>query len=97
MKQKTLNNTYLSMLCSELAMLLDAGLTVIDSLQILQEDEQSKDGKRIMQGLVDSMEGGDPFSAALRDSTLFPRYMVHMLEIGEKTGRMVETLKALSD
>ena len=97
MSKKTLNNTYLSMLCSELAMLLDAGLTVSDSLQILQEDEPSKDGKAIMQSLIDSMEKGDPFSTALHDAGSFPRYMVHMVEIGEKTGRLVETLKALSD
>ena len=85
------------MLSSELAMLLDAGITVSDSLQILKEDEPTKDGKTIMQGLIDAMEKGDPFSIALRDSGSFPRYMVHMVEIGERTGRLVETLKALSD
>ena len=97
MRQKTLNNTYLSMLCSELAMLLDAGLTVSDSLQVLHEDEPGKDGKAILLGLIGSMEKGDPFSIAIRDSGSFPRYMLHMVEIGEKTGRTVETLKALSD
>ena len=85
------------MLCAELAMLLDAGLTVNDSLLILLEDEPDKDGRAIMQGLTEALERGEPFSAALRDTTLFPRYMVHMIEIGEKTGRIVETLKALSD
>jgi len=96
-RQKTLNNTYLSMLCSELAMLLDAGLTVSDSLQILQEDEPGKDGKAILQSLIDAMEKGDPFSTAIIGTGNFPRYMVHMIEIGEKTGRLVETLKALSE
>jgi len=97
MRNKTLSNTYLSMLCAELAMLLDAGLTVSDSIQVLQEDEPSKDGKVIMQVLVDSLMRGEPFSAALKGSTVFPRYMVHMVEIGEKTGRLVETLTALSE
>ena len=97
MIQKTLNNTYLSMFCSELAMLLDAGLTINDSLQILQEDEPTKEGKAIMKSLTDSTEEGSPFSAAMRNEGSFPRYMVHMVEIGEKTGRIVETLKALSD
>jgi type IV pilus assembly protein PilC len=96
-KQKTLNNTYLSMLCSELAMLLDAGLTIGESLQILRDDEQGKDGKAIMQTLIDALERGEPFSSALKSAAQFPRYMVHMVEIGEKTGRQVETLKALSE
>ena len=85
------------MLCSELAMLLDAGITVSDSMQILREDEPSKEGKAIMQGLIEAMENGDPFSKALKDSGSFPRYTVHMVEIGERTGRLVETLKALSE
>ncbi|MCL2046858.1 MAG: type II secretion system F family protein [Oscillospiraceae bacterium] len=97
MAKKTLNNTYLSMLCSEIAMLLDAGITIIDALQILLEDEPTKEGRDIMLGLVDNMEGGDSFSAALIKAESFPRYAVHMVEIGEKTGRLVETLKALSE
>jgi len=85
------------MLCSELAMLLDAGLTPADSLHVLREDEPNKDGKALMQGLIEALEMGEPFSAALKGSGIFPRYMVHMTEIGEKTGRLVETLNALSE
>jgi len=85
------------MFCSELAMLLDAGLTVSDSIQILQDDEPGKDGKAVMQSLLDGLGKGEPFSGALMSSAFFPRYMVHMAEIGEKTGRLVETLKALSE
>ena len=97
MRRKALSNTYLSMLCAELAMLLDAGLTVIDSIQILQDDDPGKDGKALMQSLLDGLNKGAPFSGAMKDSSQFPRYMVHMVEIGEKTGRLVETLKALSE
>ena len=97
MRNKTLTNTYLSMLCAELAMLLDAGLTVSDSIQILQEDEPSKDGKALMQVLTDAVMRGESFAAALKGAGSFPRYMVHMVEIGEKTGRLVETMNALSE
>ena len=85
------------MLCKELAMLLEAGMTLHDSLQIMQDDETSKDGKAMMQNLIDALEGGESFATALNGSALFPRYMVHMVEIGEKTGRLVETLEALSE
>jgi len=97
MKSKTLNNTFLSMFCSELAMLLDAGLTLSDSVQILQEDEASKDAKSIMQKLYDSLMLGNQFSAAMKEVPVFPKYMVHMVEVGEKTGRLVQTLSALSE
>ena len=85
------------MLTKELAMLLEAGMTLHDSLQIMQDDEPSKDGKEMMQSLIDALEEGESFATALNGSALFPRYMVHMVEIGEKTGRLVQTLDALSE
>jgi len=97
MKSKTLNNTYLSLFNSELAMLLDAGLTLSDSVQILQEDEVSNEAKSIMQKLYDSLMIGNQFSVALKEASVFPKYMVHMVEVGEKTGRLVQTLNALSE
>jgi len=97
MKNKTLNNTYLSMFCSELAMLLDAGLTISDSIQVIQEDEPSKEAKAIMQTLYDSLMMGNQFSVALKEAAVYPKYLVHMVEVGEKTGRLVQTLNALSE
>jgi len=85
------------MLCAELAMLLDAGLTISDSVQILQDDNTGKDAKVIMQKLYDSLMLGEQFSTALKEAAVFPRYMVHMVEVGEKTGRLVQTLNALSE
>ena len=85
------------MLCSELAMLLDAGLTISDSIQVIGEDESAKEAKAIMQSLYFSLMEGSQFSAALKDAAVFPDYMVHMVAVGEKTGRLVQTLTALSD
>ena len=78
-------------------MLLEAGITLHDSLQIMQDDEPSKDGKALMQTLIDALERGESFAVAIEGSALFPRYMAHMVEIGEKTGRLVETLTALAE
>ncbi|MCL2201814.1 MAG: type II secretion system F family protein [Oscillospiraceae bacterium] len=97
MGKKVLNNTYLSMLCAELAMLLDAGLTTGDSVQVLKDDEPGKEGKAILQKLTDSLEKGEHFSQALQNAEAFPKYMIHMVEIGERTGRLVETLRALAE
>jgi len=85
------------MFCTELAMLLDAGLTISDSIQIIQEDESSKEAKAILQTIYDSLMLGKPFSAAMKEAAVFPSYMVQMVEVGEKTGRLVQTLTALSE
>jgi len=85
------------MLCKELAMLLDAGLTTSDSIQIMMDDNSGKDAKVLMQTLHNSLMKGETFSTALKESTVFPRYMVYMVEAGEKTGRLVQALNGLSE
>ena len=97
MKNKTISNSYLSFLCAELAMLIDAGLTLSDGVHILYEDETSRDGKAVMQRLIDEFDTGSQFSVALRKCSVFPAYMIQMIEIGERTGRIEETLKALAE
>ena len=85
------------MFCTELAMLLDAGLTLSDSVQVVHDDESAADVKAITQTLYDSLMAGNQFSAALKEVGVFPRYMVQMIEVGERTGRLVQTLNALSE
>ena len=97
MKEKTISNSYLSFLCAQLAMLIDAGITLNDGVHILYEDETSRDGKAVIKKLIAELELGNQFSAALRKCSVFPVYMVQMVEIGERTGRLEETLKALAD
>lgn len=97
MKNKSLSNAYLSALCLELAMLLQAGIAIGDGILMLQDDETDKASKAVLQGLLSTVEKGRPLSEALRESGYFPRYMVNMTEIGERTGRTADTLKALSE
>ena len=97
MFQKNLANIYISTLCLELSMLIQAGITLRNGILMIQEDEQSKDSKMILQNLHDNLENGSPLSSALRNAGYFPIYMITMVEIGEKTGRLPETLKALSE
>ena len=96
MARKKLTNTYMSMLCLELSMLLHAGITIDNGVSMMLDDEKDKEGRMVLQSLLDNLTGR-PLFEALRDTEYFPPYMVNMVEIGEKTGRIAETLKALSD
>ena len=97
MKSKTLANSYLSTFSMELSMLIQAGIALDDGISMLRDDEPDKTGKAVMQSLLDKLLEGNHLSAAVRDSGYFPRYMVNMIEAGEKTGRLVQTLKSLSE
>ena len=95
--RKVLTNSYLSAFCLEVHMLLCAGVTLGEGVLMIQDDERDDEGKKILQNLLDGLDEGRSFSSALRDSGYFPRYMVSMTEAGEKTGRLADTLKALSE
>jgi type IV pilus assembly protein PilC len=95
-KQRGLSNTYLSVFCTELSMVLQAGISLSEGVYLLLEEEPDPDGKKVLKGLLNPLEDGKPLSEALKASGLFPEYMVSMTEAGERTGRLSETLKGLS-
>ncbi|MCL2767584.1 MAG: type II secretion system F family protein [Synergistaceae bacterium] len=95
--RKELTNTFLSMFCMEMHMLLQAGIALDEGVLMLQDDEPEKEGKAVLQCLLDELDKGESLSSALRKAAFFPRYMVSMIETGEKTGRLAETLRALSE
>ena len=96
-KTRALENSYLSTFCMELHILMQSGITFGDGFLMMQDDEASKEGKDLLRKLIYSTEKGIPLSAALQEAGCFPRYMISMVEVGETTGRLSETLKALSE
>ncbi|MCL2499505.1 MAG: type II secretion system F family protein [Defluviitaleaceae bacterium] len=97
MRKRQLTNAYLSMLCTEYAMLFQSGITAGDGTAMMLDDETDKERKAILQNLLATLEKGKNLSEALNDSGYFPDYMITMVGIGEKTGRLPETLTSLSE
>jgi len=97
MSRKVLTNNYLYSLCLELSILLQAGISVEHGVSMMNDDETDLDSKLVFQSLLSTLEKNVPLSEALKESKFFPTYMVTMVEIGERTGRLSETLKALSE
>jgi len=95
--RKNLTNSYLSTLCLEMSMLLHAGIGIGQGIEIILEDEPNKDARKVLQLLSDNLSGGVSLATAMTKTGLFPAYMVRMIEIGERTGRITETLTALSE
>jgi len=78
-------------------MLLNAGITISNGIDMMLADETDKDGKIVLQGVLDNLTDGIPLSEAMNKGGYFPPYMTNMIEIGEKTGRLTETMKSLSE
>lgn len=97
MKSKSLTYSFTSVFCMELSMLLHSGIALNEGILTLLDDETDKDGRIVLQSLLAPLEEGEPLSVSLEGSGYFPRYMVKMVGIGEKTGRLTETLEALAE
>ena len=97
MKRKFLTNMYMSSLCLELSMLIHAGFTIPHGIELMLEDESNKDSRMVLLSLRDNLSGGVPLSEAMNIAGYFPLYMVNMVRVGEKTGHLSDTLKALSE
>ncbi len=96
MSVKQLDGPYLSSFCMELSLCLNAGISLTEGLFMLSQDETDKDLKAVLDGLYNKMDAGASFEDALSEAGCFPKYVVDMVEIGSKTGRLEAVLLALS-
>ncbi len=95
MSNKKLSNTEIAAFCEQLAFMVRAGISLQESLMIIREDAKSGKGHDITQGLLERVEKGDTLGVALKESEVFPDYMVQMVVIGEASGKLEEVLESL--
>lgn len=82
----------------ELATLLEAGLTLDRSLQILIDLADAEEKARLLGSLQEAVRGGAVFSDALeRHPEVFPRLYVNMVRAGEASGALDAVLGRLAD
>ena len=94
---KNLSFGYISSLCIELHLIVKAGISLEDGLEMLADGDNTKDTKSVLNNVTQSMSEGDEIYEALRKTGRFPEYMCQMIEIGTKTGYQEEVFKALSE
>jgi len=97
MKHKALGAPYLSAFCLEISLFLHSGISINDGLNMLMEEDNDKDSKRLMTDLFNATERGQLFSEAIEEAGCFPNYMVEMIVLAEKTGKLENTMRSLSD
>lgn len=81
----------------QLATLLKAGVTIIDSLYILTEQTKNKKFKKVLKQIETELRGGGAFSAALASyPKVFPAMVINMVKAGEMSGNLEETLNSVA-
>lgn len=88
----------ITLLTRELASLLESGLTLDRSLQILLELTDDPALHQLLASLQDKMRGGATFSAALEaQGNLFSRLYINMVRAGEAGGALQAVMQRLAD
>jgi len=80
-----------------LGALIQGGLPILDSLNIAMKTMGNAFLAEEMGPVVDGVRRGRGLSASLEEVPSFPALAVHMLAVGEETGRLDETLLRLAD
>jgi type IV pilus assembly protein PilC len=82
----------------QLSTLQDAGLPILRSLRILEEQQKSGTFKRVIGYVADDIEGGSTLSEAMgRHSRAFDRLLVSMVAAGETGGVLDLILSRVAD
>jgi type IV pilus assembly protein PilC len=81
----------------QLANMIDAGLTLINSLQIIADQIENKKLKEVVEEVKRAVEGGSSFSEALaKHPKVFSGLYVDMVKAGETSGRLNTVLNRLA-
>ena len=86
-----------SRFCRTLSLLLDSGIAMIPTLQILERLMDNVVIKRAVQGATAGVERGEGISAPLEHHKVFPTMLVQMVSVGEETGSLETVLVQLAD
>lgn len=83
--------------CRQFATLIRAGVTIVDSTNILAEQTESKALKKALHDVEKDIRGGTAFSDAVEKyPKIFPALFSNMVRAGEMTGNLDETLDRMA-
>lgn len=96
-KNKKLNQEEIASFCSQLSLLLPAGITPYEAISLIREDTPNSKGKVILEQLEAALKDGLSFHEALKNTDVFPDYVISMILLGEESGNLDIVIKKLAD
>ena len=95
-QQRRLTNLEIASFCNEMAMILKAGISSLEGVDLLREDAQTEAEKELLEQIYQSVINEGRLDLALKETKVFPEYMVRMTQIGEETGTLDEVMESLA-
>lgn len=79
-----------------LAILVNSGISILDSLDIVIETTENLIFKEAFKNVYQKVEKGQSLGKSLEEEEVFPPILVQMTTVGEQTGNLDDTLMRLS-
>jgi type IV pilus assembly protein PilC len=84
--------------CFHLEQLASAGVPVMDGLRDLRDSVENARFREVVAGMIESIEGGKSLSQALDEfPEVFGKVFVSLVRTGERTGKLPEVLRRLTE
>ncbi|MGI6084055.1 MAG: type II secretion system F family protein [Acetivibrionales bacterium] len=94
--KKTLDAMELSLLCHQLALVFKSGVSPLEGIPLLSEDTKNQMIKKPLEFISEKLLNGMTMYQAFSAEGNFPKYMLHMIKIGEVTGMLDTVMENLS-
>ena len=82
----------------QMALMLEAGVSLLEALDTVAQGMQARKGKRQFQAAIGALRRGDSLGDALEEHVPgFPDYVYAMARVGEASGRIADVLKEAAE
>ncbi len=83
-----------AMFCSQVALILQSGIPLHDGISALVDEEEN--GAQIFAQMDHVVQDSGSLYDAVKATGVFPGYMVNMIQIGERAGKLEEVMTSLA-
>lgn len=96
MKNNQLTNREISVFASQIALILNAGISTYEGISIMKEDNEDGQMTEMYQIILEHLDQGESLYTALVATQKFPDFALNMIEIGEQSGELEDVMKSLN-
>ena len=95
-KEITLTELETALFCRALALQLQAGISLADGIYLLAQDETGEK-QALYRQMAAGLDSGMQLSDVLEEAACLPEYVCAMVQIGQRTGKLEQTLLSLGN
>ncbi len=82
--------------CSQMALILKSGISSIEGITLMMEDAGQEDEKKLLSQIQETLMQTGSLYESLEQTNVFPDYLLHMVQLGEQTGKLDDVMDSLA-